>query len=87
MIEIEFVVAAAMGITNIIKDKVAPAVVPIVTVAVAVTLNMLNAHFGGGDVVEAAKAAFVVGGAASGLFVAGSAVRKSIQGESLFERK
>jgi len=78
MIEIQYIVAFAMGIVNVFKSYLPAQIVPFVTMAVAVGLNMVNAYlYGDANLLLASKEAFIVSGITVGMFAAGDAIRKS----------
>lgn len=88
MIDITIIVAFAMAIVNLFKDKVPnPLVVPFISLAVAIGLNVANAALFGGDMLIAGREAFVTGGQIIGIFAAGSVVKKVASKEPLTYRK
>jgi len=86
LVEIEYVVALAMGITNLFKPKVPVAVVPFATIIIALALNIVNALIFGGEVTLAGKDALITSGIMAGLFAGGTATRKLIEGKNILER-
>lgn len=76
MIPIEYVIAIALSITNILKKKVPKEIVPLMGIAVAMLLNSVNALAYGECVGEACKEGLIVMGITSGLFTAGDMTNK-----------
>ena len=87
MIGIEIVVAFAMAITNLFKDKLKVAVVPFVSIAIAIALNLANAALFGGDLILAGQEAFITAGVVVGLFTAGTVTRKALHGNNPLKRE
>ena len=87
MIDIEIIVAFAMAITNLFKDKLKVAAVPFVSIAIAIALNLINAALFGGDLVLAGQEAFVTAGIVVGLFNAGTVTRKILHGNNPLKRE
>ena len=88
MIEVTIIIAFAMAIVNLFKDKIPnPMVVPFISLALAVILNVANAALFGGDMLIAGREAFIVGGQIIGIFAAGSIVKKVASSEPLTTRK
>ena len=77
MIEMTYVVAFAMATVNLFKKYVPATSVPFLTIGIAVLLNLANAYFFGGVLVDAFKEALIASGIAVGMFVTGDAVRSS----------
>lgn len=78
MIEIQYIVAFAMGIVNVFKSYLPAPVVPFVTMALTIGLNVANAYlYGDANILLASKEAFIVSGITVGMFAAGDAIRKS----------
>jgi hypothetical protein len=70
MVEVAYVIGLAMAIINLIKAYVPSNVVPLLSVALSVALNIGNAFLFNGDPAEAGKDAFVSAGILVGLFAA-----------------
>lgn len=79
MVEIQYIVAFAMGVINIFKDRLPKSVVPFAAIGLSVVLNLLNAYIFGGDLLTAGKDGFVIAGIMVGLFAGGDAIRKNVQ--------
>lgn len=82
MIGIEYVIAFGMAVTNVIKKRVPENqsdLVPFISFAICVGLNVVNALVFNGSVSDAAKDAFVSAGVALTLFTTGSAVGRIAQ--------
>lgn len=75
MIEIQYVVALAMGISNVIKKSVKAELVPLITFALVILINIINALIFESSPSDAFASAFSAGLISSGLFVLGDMVR------------
>ncbi|ERJ11889.1 hypothetical protein [Haloplasma contractile] len=78
MIQIYYIIALAMSITNVYKKKIDKPLVPLLAFMTVILLNVLNAWIFDGVVKDAIKDAFIVGGVTIGLFNAGDMTRKTI---------
>ncbi len=78
MIEIYYVVALSMGITNTYKKKIYKALIPLLSFITVIVLNIFNALVFDGDMQEAIKEAVIVGGITIGIFNAGDVTGKVI---------
>jgi hypothetical protein len=81
LIEILFVVAFAMAVTEAVHDYLPTKLVPFAALGLVIVLNLLNAVLFGGDLLEAGKLGFIEGGIAIGIFAAGNGVRKVVAKE------
>lgn len=87
MIEITIIVAFAMAIVNLFKDKIPnPLLVPFISLFLAVGLNLANAALFGGNLLLAGQDAFITGGQIIGIFAAGSIVKKVATKEPITSR-
>lgn len=78
MIGLEYIIAFSMATTNLFKKKVPAELVQYCTLGTVIVMNILNAIVFKGDIAMAGKESFVAGLVATGMFVAGDAVRKTI---------
>lgn len=80
MIEIQYVVAFAMAVTNVIKTFVpekGKVFIPFIAIVLSIAFNLLNAFAFGGDILEAAKVGFVTGGIMIGMFATPEQITKN----------
>jgi hypothetical protein len=87
MISIEYVIAFAMAITNLFKNRLPVAAVPFVSLGLAIILNIFNALLFKGSILLAAKDAFCGAGIVVGIFNVGTITRKLAQGENPLSRE
>jgi len=79
MIPLEYVIAFAMAITNVIKKHIPDNfsdLIPLIAFFLSVFLNLINALIFKSDALQASKDAFISAGVALALFSGGSAVSK-----------
>lgn len=86
MIEVEYIIAFAMSITNLLKNKIPVAAVPFISFTLAIILNILNAVLFQGNLAFAGKDAFCKAGIVVGIFNIGTVTRKLVQGENPLTR-
>lgn len=79
MIPIEYIIAFAMAITNVVKKRLPDNyndLIPFIAFILSVLLNLINALVFKSDALQAIKDAFISAGVALALFSGGSAVSK-----------
>lgn len=74
MIEIAYIIGVSMAVTNTFKAKLPSNLVPLISVAIAIVLNIFNAWIFGGSLPDAGKDALLASGALVGLFAASDLV-------------
>jgi len=81
MIPIEYIIAFAMAIVNVIKKRIPETysdLIPFIAFIFSISCNMVNALLFGGDILIAGKDAFIAAGVALAMFSGGSALGKVI---------
>jgi len=88
MIELEYVVAFGMAVTNTFKDKLPVAATPFASWGMIVLAQVLNVlAFGDLGILQVAlQEAIIAGGIACGIFAGGTMVRKVTRGQNPLQR-
>lgn len=86
MIEFIYILGLALAITNLFKKKLMPALVPLVCLAIAIALHVINAYIYNGSIKAALATAVVDGGIALGLFAATGLIAKKATNQTILKR-
>lgn len=78
MIDMFYIVAIGMSITNVYKSKIYKPLTPLLSFLTVLGLNILNAFIFDGVIQDAIKEAVVVGGVTIGLFNVGDVTGKAM---------
>lgn len=79
MIPIEYIIAFAMAVTNIIKKRMSDKnsdLIPLIAFIIAIVLNIANAFIFGESILSSFKEGFIAAGVSLALFSGGSGVSR-----------